>query len=222
MSNKTTKFFQGLGLTTFSLSVYNTIQGIKTRANAQEENVKFDELLTVVNKSSANIESGFKALKDKVDHLKGQPLSANQVEVLERSSKDLSKNINEYSEVSQKFSESTNLTVTEALERCALVKEKADKVTGSSKKTIEVLNSILEEISKGSGGKGSGGSNYVSGISDFLSTLTFEQTVAILNISGCFVIIMSLISLIIIFYGNILIDKLQLEKRFPRIAKIIQ
>jgi hypothetical protein len=104
------------------MSVYNTIQGIKTRANAQEENVKFDELLTVVYKSSANIESGFKALKDKVDHLKGKPLSANQVvagPVLERSSKYLSKNINEYSEVSQNFSESTNLTVSEALERCA-------------------------------------------------------------------------------------------------------
>lgn len=81
------------------------------------------------------------------------------------------------------------------------------------------MNKVLEEINKSSG---KSGNKYISDLSDFLSSLTFEQTVAIVNISGCIAIIISLISLIIIFYGNILIDSLQLEKRYPRIARFIQ
>ena len=54
-----------------------------------------------------------------------------------------------------------------------------------------------------------------------MSNLTLEQTVIIVNITNCICIIISLISLFTIFYGNILIDKLKLDTRFPRIGKLI-
>lgn len=81
------------------------------------------------------------------------------------------------------------------------------------------LKEILDNVSKSS----SNGNNYtIDDISNFLSTLTFEQTVAVLHIFGFITIIISLISLFTVFYGNLLIDYLKLEQRFPRIAKFIQ
>ena len=106
-------------------------------------------------------------------------------------------------------------------------------------KSLNTLQDIVDKISTtGSGGNKtnyimdntsnlssylSDKSNYtVKEISNYLSTLTFEQTVAILHIFGCIVIIISLISLFIVFYGNKLIDNLNLENRFPKIARLIQ
>ena len=56
----------------------------------------------------------------------------------------------------------------------------------------------------------------------FLSSLTFEQTVAIVNISGCIQIIISILSLMIVFYGNILIEHFKLEEKYPKIANFIK
>jgi hypothetical protein len=94
-------------------------------------------------------------------------------------------------------------------------KEKGDNLASSGEKVANELSKLLDDINKGSFG------NYISDISDFLSSLTFEQNVAIVNITGCIVIIVSLISLFGVFYGNILIDKLNLENSFPKIARII-
>lgn len=81
------------------------------------------------------------------------------------------------------------------------------------------LKEMLDKITKSS----SNGNNYtIDDISNFLSTLTFEQTVAILHIFGFIVIIISLISLFTVFYGNLLIDYFKLEQRFARLARFIQ
>jgi hypothetical protein len=52
--------------------------------------------------------------------------------------------------------------------------------------------------------------------------LSFEQTLAIMNISGSVFIFISLISIITIFYGDYLTKYFKLEKRFPKLARFIQ
>jgi hypothetical protein len=54
-----------------------------------------------------------------------------------------------------------------------------------------------------------------------VNSLDHVHNIAIINLFGIFLIIISLLSIIFIFYGNILLDYLNLEQRYPKIAKII-
>lgn len=223
MNNRVTRFFQGLSLTTFSMAVYNTINGLKARTNVKEQQDTLSSIATEVKSNAAGQKIWQESIREKIDLLKKSDISKEQVEMIEKAEKDLKSDITGYEEISRRLSDDEsvkNLSYEETIKVYDLLKTKADSIaSGSGKNTLDVLNKVLEEIRKGSGG---GGSKYISDVSDFLSSLTFEQTVAILNITGCIAIIISLISLIIIFYGNIFIDSLQLEIRYPRIARFIQ
>ena len=87
----------------------------------------------------------------------------------------------------------------------------------------EILK-IIEDL------KRSGGNNFIDpdifnkfidNLNSYLSTLDLEQIVAFTNIIGIFTILITLISIIFIFYGNLLLDYFNLEDRYPKIAKII-
>jgi len=54
-----------------------------------------------------------------------------------------------------------------------------------------------------------------------MSNLDHVHNIAIVNLFGIFVIIVSLISIVFIFYGNIFLDYLNLEQRYPKLAKFI-
>lgn len=126
-----------------------------------------------------------------------------------------------YQQLANRFKDSENIEQLAPEELVKLLKEfkeKGDKLANSGENLSNELSKILDEINKGSGS----GTKYLSDVSDFLSSLTFEQTVAIVNITGCLAIIISLISLFSIFYGNILIDRFQLEKSYPKVARFIQ
>lgn len=51
--------------------------------------------------------------------------------------------------------------------------------------------------------------------------MTLQENLAFVNMSGIIFIMITLFSIIMIFYGAKLLDYFQLEKRFPRIAKMI-
>lgn len=77
-----------------------------------------------------------------------------------------------------------------------LIKEKSDK--------------ILDNIS-----------DHLENINNFFINLTPEQNFALFNFSGTFVIFVTIINILFIFYGNKLIDYFNLEIRFPRLAFLI-
>ena len=52
-----------------------------------------------------------------------------------------------------------------------------------------------------------------------MSNLNYDQNVAVLNLFGLFTIIISLFSIILIFYGNKIIDSLNLNYYLPRLSK---
>jgi hypothetical protein len=98
-----------------------------------------------------------------------------------------------------------------------------DLILESTKNCNNAKSTILEILDKIKKSGGGNNSNYtINEISNFLSSLTFEQTVAIVHIFGFIVIIISLISLFTVFYGNKLIDYFQLENKLPKIARFIQ
>jgi hypothetical protein len=97
---------------------------------------------------------------------------------------------------------------------------------GLSLLRTEILK-IIEEFKKG---KGSRGNNFLDPdfipklfdiFNHYLSTLNYEQNIAFINLSGIFTIMVTLISIIFIFYGNIILNYLNLETSYPKIAKII-
>ena len=51
--------------------------------------------------------------------------------------------------------------------------------------------------------------------------MSYEESFAFVHLTGCLVILISLISLISVFYGNFLIDYLKIAERYPRFKKYI-
>lgn len=73
----------------------------------------------------------------------------------------------------------------------------------------------------------SSSNNYISfhffdNLQQFINSLDMVQTLAVMHISGSIVILLSLYSIICIFFGNSLIDYFDLENRFPKLAKFIK
>jgi hypothetical protein len=56
---------------------------------------------------------------------------------------------------------------------------------------------------------------------NWLNSLSLQENLAFVNMSGIIFIMITLFSIIMIFYGNKLLNYFQLEDRFPRIAKLI-
>jgi hypothetical protein len=55
-----------------------------------------------------------------------------------------------------------------------------------------------------------------------LDSLSLEQLVALVNILGDFILLMTLMSITSVLFGDYLINKLKLESRYPRISKYIR
>jgi len=81
--------------------------------------------------------------------------------------------------------------------------------------------------SSSSSSSSSSSNNYISfhffdNLQQFINSLDMVQTLAVMHISGSIVILLSLYSIICIFFGNSLIDYFDLENRFPKLAKFIK
>jgi hypothetical protein len=59
-------------------------------------------------------------------------------------------------------------------------------------------------------------------INNIIFNMSMSEQLAYFHVSGCFFILLSLFSIISIFYGDFLITKLNLEIRFPKLGKFIQ
>jgi hypothetical protein len=69
-------------------------------------------------------------------------------------------------------------------------------------------------------------SSYLSDIMEkynsILSTLSLDQTVALFNILGFFMILVTIFNLTTVFIGDYLIDRLKLENKYPKLTKYIK
>lgn len=55
-----------------------------------------------------------------------------------------------------------------------------------------------------------------------MSTLSVTELCIVMNILVCIFIFTCLVSVIFAFYGQFIIDKLSLEKRFPKLSSVIR
>ena len=57
---------------------------------------------------------------------------------------------------------------------------------------------------------------------DFIFNLSFDQQIALFNLFGSVLLLSYLLSTAIILYSNYLIEKYNLEQRYPRIAVLLR
>jgi hypothetical protein len=64
--------------------------------------------------------------------------------------------------------------------------------------------------------------NKINEFKDYLSTLSITEICLVINISSSIFIFTCLVSIIFAVYGNFLIDRLSLEKKYPKLAFVIR
>ena len=96
-----------------------------------------------------------------------------------------------------------------------------EKENSTLKNIIDIIKNSIE---------GGTGNNFISidiashinSYKDFLSTLTLEQTGALANILCAMVILFCLITLISIFFSDILLTYFKIAEKYPKIGRIIK
>jgi translation initiation factor 2 beta subunit (eIF-2beta)/eIF-5 len=100
--------------------------------------------------------------------------------------------------------------------------EELEAINASNKTIIENIKTIIDSKSGSSGSNSLLGNNIIDSINQFLLTLKFEQTLAILHLSGALFILISLYIILLIYFGDSLIKYFNLEKSYPKLASFIK
>jgi uncharacterized alkaline shock family protein YloU len=211
---RTTRFFQGLSLTTFSIGVFNTIRGNKTSILEEKINkheAKYEELN---NKYTSLLENNLNKLENEREILEESNNLRKDVEVLEQK---LRNSVEIKRDLQTKYSENiedVNEKIQEVVKTSEEIHNMYESVNNKFDSFINKINTLLNNSNNKS--------QYLDSLQSFFDGLNYEQNLAIVHISGSMFILFSLISIISIFYGDKLIIFFDLENRFPKIAKFIQ
>lgn len=210
---KTTRFFQGLSLTTFTMGVFNIIRGNKTSVLEDKiikNELKYEELNK---KYTSLLEKNLNKLENEREILEESNNLRKDVEVLEqklRNSVEIKRELqNNYSENSDGIRDKIDEVINKDVE----IHQLYESVNSKFDSFINKINTLLNNDNK---------SQYLDSLQSFFDGLNYGQNLAIIHISGSIFILFSLINIISIFYGEMLIKLFDLENRFPKIAKFIQ
>jgi hypothetical protein len=99
--------------------------------------------------------------------------------------------------------------------------EQLESIKEQNNTILENIKELIDSSTK-DGSSNLISSNYLDSLQHFFDSLSFEQTLAITNISGSIAILFSLFTITTIFYGEYFISYFKLEDKFPKIAKFIQ
>jgi hypothetical protein len=138
--------------------------------------------------------------------------SQNLLDVKEKLTNELSTKMNELKTLTAKYGDLTTEITTKVnntftnhkTDHSTIVKAVEDLISNKSK-FIDDFN--LQEL--------------LSKFNDYIMNLNYEQSLAFVNLSGIFIIMITLISIISIFYGNKILNYFNLESRYPKFAKFI-
>jgi Fe2+ transport system protein B len=211
---RSTRFFQGLSLTTFSMGVFNTIRGNKTSILEDKINkheAKYEELN---NKYTSLLENNLNKLENEREILEESNNLRKDVEVLEQKLKN---SVEIKRELQTKYSENSE-DVNEKIQEAANTSEEIHNMYESVNNKFDSFINKINTLLNNSNNK----SQYLDSLQSFFDGLNYEQNLAIVHISGSMFILFSLINIVSIFYGDKLIIFFNLENRFPKIAKFIQ
>ena len=212
---RTPKFFQGLTLTSFSLVIYNTIRTNKTKLledKINKQETKYEELN---NKYTSLLENNINRLENEREIFEDSNNLRKDVEVLEQK---LRNSLEIKRELQNKYSENIeDSTINEQIQKVVNtdveIHNMYESVNNKFDLFINKINTLLNSGNK---------SQYLDSLQSIIDGFNYEQNLALSNILGSMFIIFSLISLISIFYGEMLITYFDLENKFPKLAKFIQ
>ena len=231
------KFFQVIAVLGFGVGVGNAFAGYNNRATAIE-------LVNHVNRMSQeqgnDVAEGFASKLYNIlyhNNINNQQFQ-NLISSIEKI-RDNNELINSYKSVlnstsidaSTRLSYETGITQLEQANQMIIHQITNNPVMMQRlHESIAIDNSvILRELANLRRGGGGTSNQFIDSIdriwNDFnawIQTLDYFHSVAIVNIMGLGLILLSLLQIILIFYGTVILDYLKLETRYPKFAKIIQ
>lgn len=197
----------GLTLITFGQGIQ---QNKQNKAIIDSLNKRIEMQESIITKYETVIKKG-----NDYSKLQGKVSDVN--EVTESAIKESSK----ITEISKNL-ENSNLEQTEMLTRDLYYHSNIlEKNLSTGNKQLEELNKMLQDIF-GSDSNKFFNSNGLDDFKNYLSSLPIEKVGALGHILISIAILLSLLSIISVFYGEFLIKYFNLEEKFPRIAKFIQ
>jgi len=99
------------------------------------------------------------------------------------------------------------------------MKETATELTKNKKALEELINSISNS---GSGSSTFSDDYSISKLYHYLDSITITQELSLLNICLFILLLVIVINIVYVFFGNEIIRVLQLEKRWPRLSALIR
>jgi hypothetical protein len=244
------RFFQALGVTSFTLGIYNAVAAAAhRRGNIQNvERIKtigkeINDIHDNVEKIADSYSKGNHELKEKMIseiNRKIENKINNSPNPLQDQVQAVNQSIIEYLKIEAEIKSiefNSNFT-TDPITRLQLTKQIQDLQKQAEGKIVQIhdtissINSnlyvaktqvqdILEQITRGGHNFMDSFYKFIENFNNWLASLDYAQNIAFINLSGIFVIMVTLISIIFIFYGNKILDYLNLEQRYPKIAKLI-
>ena len=246
-----TKFFQGIGLAGFTLGVFNTINVYKSKKNvaanlheiiknSEQSYKKIEELANYYSNGDEIVKEQIKNYMLKCIELKIQsnPSKNLNATTADEALKEIDLIHNKIIFKTNVFNNTVNPVEKNFLQeeinnlnhqiesKLSLAQDNINAIKSNFTLTQTELLKIIEDFKRdGGGGNKFIESDLLNKILDnfnhYLSTLNLEQSLAITNLFGIFIILVTLISIIFIFYGNIILNYFNLEDRYPKIANII-
>jgi hypothetical protein len=201
-----------LSIVTLSLIIYNHIQNqhlnkitnelINERSNLNNLNSKYQELVeNKINESEMEkiiSNEKLKALVENMNLLKSKLAKQNELTESQLENINNSNVLEQLTDVKQSFKE-TNIKLESFINKL----ENYINFKNSNNFTDSFMPLIHD-------------------INNFIQTLTVEQNLALMTISASIFILVSMSTVISVFYDDYLITKLNLETRLPKLAKYIQ
>ena len=175
-----------------------------------------------------NERNKFNELNNKYQELLQAKLTENEIAKI-ISNEKIQKLIEEMNIVKSKISKQNLLTESDVknVNNTDNIIDQLSDVNQKFQNTNNDLNSFIDVVQKYVNSKNNNFipnsfTNLINDLNNIINSMTLEQNLAFINISASFFILFSMFSILFIFYGDYLITKLNLETKYPRLAKLIQ
>jgi vacuolar-type H+-ATPase subunit I/STV1 len=200
MNPTITKIFQSLTLASFGMAVAN----FKRSKSAEQYTKQIENL----NKELPKVrEEKDKLAETYQEHL--NDANTKIMESIEQQIKGLENNLTKFINKNQgtKFNSEDNF------------EEGIARLSVEAKNVTKATTEAFDEVSKQSILDLEGITN---SLNEFYSHLGLAELLAAINLSGCVVVFLSMMSMIIVLYSETLITKFKIVERFPRLKNIIE
>lgn len=196
---------------------------IKDRGKLEELNEVKNELtkMRIENAQTKQQVAEYRAqiAEDRASSLEQQQNIQNCVDKVQESVAVQNQNISNITDQISQIKPSSDGTVKLNPEQIRALQESADKLNNSSNSVEKALKDLIDARKK------FWDSDYFQSLIDqfnsFISQLSFEQLYAFAHISAAIFILFLIINIIMTLFSSFLLDLFNLEKKYPRLAKVV-